>query len=44
MVARDEDSIGPTGILIIAQFPWNVKSAVNNDKSVTQRALHNLQL
>jgi hypothetical protein len=43
MVARDEDSIGPTGRLIITQFPWNVKSVTNSDKSVTQRALHSLQ-
>lgn len=44
MVARDEDSIGPTSNTIIAQFSQNVKSSVNSDKSVTQKPLHYLQL
>ena len=36
MVTRDEDSIGPTGRSIIAQFSQDVKSVMNSDKSVTQ--------
>jgi hypothetical protein len=36
MVARDEDSIGPTGRSIITQFSQDVKSVMNSDKSVTQ--------